>query len=454
MRPGHDYSTQPPAWAARRPIVAGPGRGWPRSPASRYGAVIVEPDGSFAKLVHHAYAHLHDRVVLNDHPLAEVLGRGTPLSAERLHRLLTDAIEWLRPLGAPSPTSVEWRRYQHLRLRYLEGARPDEVERDLSISARQARRDLAEALDQVARQLWRRAGDATRAPQPAAASRSPELDAELAKLAVLESAPEQAEEIVAGVVDTIELLAAERGARILVDVRSPLPPVQVSRMLIRQLLLNLLTEAIVGETGSVLTLTVAEGPRGVAVTLAAATPNAGLAAAGLTWRRLVGDGAVAIELDDGQATTVRALLPTVPRTTVLVVDDNPDIGYLFQRYLAESPYRLVRARTGERALRLALEESPDIVILDVLMPSQDGWEILRALRAAPATDDLPVVICSVLPDRTLARSLGVREFLSKPVTRSALLELLSRIPPRTATRRRAPIESSAPARQREDHPAG
>ena len=111
---------------------------------------------SFARHVHEAYAHLHDRAYLQDHPLTRAFYGAASYAAERLHRTLIDAIEWLRPLGAAAPTSVEWRRYRHLQLRYVEGASPDQIARELCISPRQARRDHVEALDEVARLLWKR----------------------------------------------------------------------------------------------------------------------------------------------------------------------------------------------------------------------------------------------------------------------------------------------------------
>jgi len=92
---------------------------------------------------------------------------------------------------------------------------------------------------------------------------------------------------------------------------------------------------------------------------------------------------------------------------------------------------LVQARSSERAVRLARDLQPDVVILDVLMPSHDGWEILQTLRSESRTTNLQVVICSVIPDQALAASLGVTDFLAKPVTRQALLDLLARAQVRT-----------------------
>src|SRR6185437_5907402 len=107
---------------------------------------------------------------------------------------------------------------------------------------------------------------------------------------------------------------------------------------------------------------------------------------------------------------LRLLLPIQHAPTLLLVDDNPDLGILFRRYLSATSYQLVHVRTAERCLSVARDLLPDLVVLDVLLPSHDGWEILSALRADPVTADLRVVICSVIPDHALALSLGVTEF--------------------------------------------
>jgi CheY-like chemotaxis protein len=136
-------------------------------------------------------------------------------------------------------------------------------------------------------------------------------------------------------------------------------------------------------------------------------------------------GALAAELDrEGYRVTLT--LPSVRLGKVLVVDDNPDVVMLFQRYLRGAPYRVVQATSGQEAVRLGRELSPDVITLDVMLPSQDGWEILAQLRAYPQTRETPVIVCSVLPEREVALALGAADFLAKPITRTALLQALDR----------------------------
>ena len=419
---------------------------------------------SFLRLVHEVYPRLHDRAFLQDHPLTRLLSSsGSPFSAERLHRTLIDAIEWLRPIGAASPSSVAWRRYTHLQLRYVEGQTPEQIAQQLQISPRQARRDHVEALNELARLLWTQPGrpsplgaersaplraPRTTPPDPRArvVSSKDSLDVEISSLKA--TAPTQPSDIgvlVSGVVGTISRLANANAVPISISAPESLESIVVDRTVLRQILLNLLSEAIVKRPGDQIQIDIdprehsldirisVRHYRGAAAPTGETLPMEGMRAGvwstaiEISTRLAHSLGAVLRSEERPMVDAVCLTLPLGHASTVLLVDDNPDVALLFRRYLADTEYQLVQARSAERALRLARELRPELVILDVLMPAHDGWEILQALRGEPTTAHIPVVICSVIPDHALAYSLGVADFLSKPVNRSALLEVLSRL---------------------------
>jgi CheY-like chemotaxis protein len=112
---------------------------------------------------------------------------------------------------------------------------------------------------------------------------------------------------------------------------------------------------------------------------------------------------------------------------LLAIDDNEGIIVVFQGYLAGYGYSVVGTRSGAEALKLARQLSPTAITLDIMMPSQDGWEILQALKDDPVTRSIPVIICSVLEDPQLARSLGAAAYLQKPVSQADLLSALNRL---------------------------
>jgi CheY-like chemotaxis protein len=128
------------------------------------------------------------------------------------------------------------------------------------------------------------------------------------------------------------------------------------------------------------------------------------------------DGTVAVEI----------ALEEHRASTVLVVDDHVGLAALFQRYLVGEPYRVLAARDGQEGLSLARSAKPDVIVLDVMMPRCDGWEILQQLRADDDLKSTPVIVCSVFDDPDLAHALGATAFLAKPVSRDQLLEALAR----------------------------
>jgi len=121
---------------------------------------------------------------------------------------------------------------------------------------------------------------------------------------------------------------------------------------------------------------------------------------------------------------LRFLLPTNEPRTLLAIDDHEGLIRLLRRYLAEHNYQVIEASNGSAALRLARELQPDVITLDVMMPSQDGWEVLQLLKSEPATQRIPIVICSVLEDPELASSLGAAAYLKKPISQTDLVEAL------------------------------
>ncbi|CAN5713284.1 hypothetical protein BH23GEM9_BH23GEM9_33580 [soil metagenome] len=112
---------------------------------------------------------------------------------------------------------------------------------------------------------------------------------------------------------------------------------------------------------------------------------------------------------------------------VLVIDDDAAAREMLQRILAKEGYRVALASGGEEGLRVALEELPDVITLDVLMAGMDGWGVLSRLKADARTRDIPVVVLTVIDDRNLGFALGAADYLTKPVDRERLADVLRRV---------------------------
>ncbi|GAC1607767.1 MAG: hypothetical protein NVS3B26_02160 [Mycobacteriales bacterium] len=114
---------------------------------------------------------------------------------------------------------------------------------------------------------------------------------------------------------------------------------------------------------------------------------------------------------------------SAPLATVLIVDDEPTNRKLLETLLQSDGYRTTTAATGELALVSVAEDRPDLILLDVMMPGMDGYEVAGTLKADAATANIPIIIVSALDDRG-ARIHGLRagaeEFLTKPVDKGEL----------------------------------
>ena len=110
--------------------------------------------------------------------------------------------------------------------------------------------------------------------------------------------------------------------------------------------------------------------------------------------------------------------------TVLVIEDDRRSAELLELYLDGSGLRVVLARDGAAGLELARTLRPRAVILDILLPRLDGWDLLARLKEDPATADIPVVIVTMLDERGKGLALGAVEYLIKPVSREAMLDAL------------------------------
>jgi CheY-like chemotaxis protein len=115
---------------------------------------------------------------------------------------------------------------------------------------------------------------------------------------------------------------------------------------------------------------------------------------------------------------------------VLVIDDEADVRLLYRVNLRHAGYEVLEADGGERGIEVALEHLPDAVVLDLMMPRVDGFEVLRALRADPGAGEMPVLVLTAdtrVDGRRACFDLGADEVITKPFLPEVLTEGLSRM---------------------------
>lgn len=116
--------------------------------------------------------------------------------------------------------------------------------------------------------------------------------------------------------------------------------------------------------------------------------------------------------------------------TVLVVDDDESSREISRRILSKRGYSVICADDGESGIELARKQHPDIIVLDILMPGMDGWQVLERLREIPETADIPIILQSMLSERELGLSLGANDYLTKPVDNSDLPNAVRKLLPK------------------------
>ena len=156
-------------------------------------------------------------------------------------------------------------------------------------------------------------------------------------------------------------------------------------------------------------------------------------------------GDIQVESQVGQGTTFTIRLPeqvlqpessieqvqrasagsSVPgASTILVIDDDASVHDIMQRLLNREGFNVITATSGPEGLRLARERSPDVILLDVRMPTMNGWEVLSRLKSDPDLDSIPVVMVTIEDDKALGSALGAVDYLVKPINYDRLLTLL------------------------------
>ncbi len=141
--------------------------------------------------------------------------------------------------------------------------------------------------------------------------------------------------------------------------------------------------------------------------------------------------AVALQRAAAEPTPIESSVREVEKSTgvsgtVLVVDDDPSARVLMARLLAREGFRVEEAADGPSALELARDLHPDLITLDVMMPGMDGWSVLSALKDAPETADIPVVMSTILDEKNMGFALGASAYLTKPIDRDRLAAVLRR----------------------------
>ncbi len=111
---------------------------------------------------------------------------------------------------------------------------------------------------------------------------------------------------------------------------------------------------------------------------------------------------------------------------VLLIDEDPDLCNTMTRLLHESGFETNTAYSGEQALEMVYEYKPDVIVLDMLLSGMDGWSVLAKLKQDPLLQDIPVIIMSIMEDKSMGCALGAVDYLPKPIDSVRLMNLVNK----------------------------
>lgn len=379
---------------------------------------------AFVEQVKQALEHLYDFAYLQQHTLARIYDGDSDLSAKtagrQLRYELITAIESLKPQSDTHFRAPDARLYNVLHLYYVESLTIQEAAAELGLSERQAYRDLKRGQESVAAVLWdNRLPPSTPTPEFS-------LQSEIARLKLNFSMVDVGA-IFQQAKNAVERLALQQSVGI--TVTTPAEPLTLSTdpVLAHQVMVSMLSYTIQQAQPEVLSAAFEASQGAVILTLryrmkegAGSTAITDSAIAKLTQR--LRWTIASTDLPE-QIRQVR-LRMTSSHATILVIDDNEGWIALLERFLEGNDCQVVAMQGNQDSVRRVQELNPSAIILDVMMPEKDGWELLQRLRTQPTTARIPIIVCTVFNDPQLAYSLGASAFLSKPTNMEKILEAL------------------------------
>jgi CheY-like chemotaxis protein len=397
-------------------------------------AVDDERNRDLVQDLRRAFHHLYDPVELRKNALMAVLRLESPAD---LRQLLQEIVESLRPTVGVAQHSDAWRTHRVLHHRYIEQFDQQGVAANLGLSIRQLRRQEVVALQSVVDLLCVRFGlnrcreheyslDAhaePRADEAAQFSRDMHL--------IQRTDPKRSLDLtllVESVLETLAAKAATCGVRLLLKGFDGDVYVESVPQLVRQALLIMLPPLMERARNSDVQISVDRSVQSVRLDALVCDAESCATACVVDDSEMAGRLLVLADAElevDTHGFAVR--FASAVAATVLIIDDNEDAHLLYRRFVTHTSYRLLHAYNVSQAEALLRDITPHVVVLDVMMPDVDGWEMLGRLREHPQTMSIPVVVCTILPQQNLANTLRAAAFLRKPINAENFVATLDKL---------------------------
>jgi len=382
--------------------------------------------------------HLSDPAYLENHNLINLFytGEEAPISV-RMHSLretIQKSINFLQPPEGTPSNATEWRCYKILTFRYFQLKEWHIIEEELGLSQRQVQRDLKKGLDALISILWDHHSSQIQAADQTESESGEEVetyDQELIKeelknweisydLINLSQILEQALQLCKSLLNT------EFHERLdMKDVDTSLN-VMVDQVLTKQGLYKIFS--MIGDSTETLKVQIKTRKLNDFFYELAFTFNTSNIHTSDHWNiaqlffTIQGLRHHFTEKDG--LTEISVILPVKKQISCLVIDDVESVRRLIERMLGSYGIQVFGADNYTNALNLIQLVKPDFILLDILMPKMDGWQMIKNLKSNPQTAEIPVIICSVLFEPELSQAVKAAAYIRKPINRLELIKTL------------------------------
>lgn len=382
-----------------------------------------------------ALPHLHDPGFACPVPLRDGLGLPSNRAVEALRDRVRDAIQRLAPeADCPQDTRAH-RLHRILSLRYLQRLTQEQSAERMAITVRHLARQQAQAVEVLARLLWEQTNAVQHKPDGTEADGDgSQVEKEVSALS--RQAPDRMVDVADAVKQVLALtriLADRHGIAMQVDAIESDLLANCHPSVLQQSLVVAISYLLRHMEKGRIALSACREASTISVFLRAdpfpAMPPDG------DWvgHKLLSShsGAVFCEREN-EALTMQLTLPSARHIAVLVVDDNQDLVQFYRLCTAGTRYVVSSLGQGTGLFELIEQLAPDIIVLDLMLPDIDGWELLTQLHEHPLSRETPIVLCSVVQEEELALALGAHFVVSKPLRRQRLLQVLDQALSRVA----------------------
>lgn len=385
---------------------------------------------TFENLVKDALANMFDYAALEIHPLINA-GIRPPFEykgsrGDYLKSVLLECINSLKPRDIDFDYfSIEWRSYVILSQRYIENVNSPELAKKLLLGERQIRRSQKKAIRAVALILWDRIHTQKDSLPDETETNSFVINREVINL----------NQVVQSIIDLFQNNFERESVVVEFDPSRDSLIVNSDRIILRQIIIRIFNFLLQKTDCRYIRLSIEQQSEDVHLrfdlpdmpfemeqflTLLHSEENQIS-----QWLNELNMQLEGMHSPQGFHLVVRFI--GQEKKLILVVDDQEPALKMYERYLSRTNYKIYGLSKATKVLYKAIELNPALILLDIMMPKLDGWEVLQSLRLNEKTKHIPIIVCSAWGEPELAKSLGANYFLRKPIVQKELLEILERV---------------------------